>query len=263
MSESDTVVLADLDLVLSMIDLTLLEPDASEGQVRALCRRAIQPDAEDVTAPRVAAVCVQRHLVGAAVDELTGTGIEVAAVTGNFPSGQAPLEQRLAEVREALDAGASEIDWTIDRTALLDGRKEEVGADVAAVRALGDHFKLKVILGTDELPDDTRVRLAVWTAAISGADMVKSCTGYGSGATDDAVRTMFASVREYERAFRRMVGVKVSGDVRTVERAFRFLAIARSIDGPRRMNPTVFRFGASGLLDEVLEARRTVLRNLG
>ncbi|MGQ0625062.1 MAG: 2-deoxyribose-5-phosphate aldolase [Sporichthyaceae bacterium] len=259
---SDTVVLSDLDLVLSLTDLTLVTPGATEDDVRTLCRRAIQPDPDDVTAPRVAAVCVLPGLVTAAVDELTGTGITVAAVAGDFPTGQAPLEQRLDEVSAALAAGASEIEWPIDRTAFLDGRKEQVGADVIAVRALGDHFMLKVILGSDELPSDTQLRLAVWTAAVGGADMVKSCTGRGSGLTDEDARTMVASVNEYGRAYHRLVGVKFSGQVRTAERASELLTITRAIDGDRRLNPAQFRFGASALLDDVIEARRTVLRNL-
>ena len=128
-----------LDLAVSMIDLTTLEGQDTAGKVRALCAKGRRPDPSDPSCPAVAAICVYGDLVPVAVEALAGSGIHVAAVATAFPSGRAPLEVKLADVRAAVEAGADEIDMVIDRGAFLAGRYLDVHDEIVATKqACGD-----------------------------------------------------------------------------------------------------------------------------
>ena len=111
-----------LDLAIRMIDLTTLEGADTPGKVAALCSKAMRPDPVDPTVPPVAAVCVYPNLVPVAKEKLGDSGVKVAAVATGFPSGQFPIELKLADVRSAVELGADEIDMVIDRGAFLSGR---------------------------------------------------------------------------------------------------------------------------------------------
>ena len=110
-----------LELAIRMMDLTTLEGADTPGKVRAMCAKAQTPDPGDPSVPPVAAVCIYPSLVGVARRALRGSTVKVASVATAFPSGQAPLEVKLADVRAAVDAGADEIDMVIDRGAFLSG----------------------------------------------------------------------------------------------------------------------------------------------
>ena len=166
-----------LDLAVRMIDLTTLEGQDTPGKVRALCAKGRHPDPADPTCPSVAAICVYGDLVPAAVDALAGSGIHIAAVATAFPSGRAPLDVKLADVRAAVDAGADEIDMVIDRGAFLAGRYLDVHDEIAATRAACGDAHLKVILETGELATYDNVRRASWLAMLAGADVIKTSTG--------------------------------------------------------------------------------------
>src|SRR5215475_480825 len=111
-----------LDLAIAMVDLTTLEGADTPGKVRALCGKAVHPDPDDPSAPPVAAVCVYPDLVALARGELAGSEVAVASVATAFPSGRASLAVKLADVADAVDAGADEVDMVIDRGAFLAGR---------------------------------------------------------------------------------------------------------------------------------------------
>src|SRR5262245_13527573 len=115
-----------LDLAVRMVDLTTLEGQDTPGKVRALCAKGRRPDPTDPSCPPVAAICVYGVLVEGAVDALAGSPVKVAAVATAFPSGRAPLDVKLEDVRAAVDAGADEIDMVIDRGAFLAGRYLDV-----------------------------------------------------------------------------------------------------------------------------------------
>src|SRR5262245_62869804 len=117
-----------------MIDLTTLEGQDTPGKVRALCAKGRRPDPSDPSCPPVAAICIYGDLVPVAVEALAGSGIHVAAVATAFPSGRAPLDVKLADVRAAVEAGADEIDMVIDRGAFLAGRYPEVHDEIAATK---------------------------------------------------------------------------------------------------------------------------------
>src|SRR5512141_1320088 len=115
-----------IDLAISMIDLTTLEGADTPGKVRGLAAKALVPDPTDMTTPRPAAVCVYGDMVATAKEALGSSGVKVAAVATAFPSGRASLPVKLADVADAVDAGADEIDMVIDRGAFLSGRYLDV-----------------------------------------------------------------------------------------------------------------------------------------
>ncbi len=249
-----------LDLAIRMIDLTTLEGMDTHGKVRALCAKAVRPDPTDPTAPSVAAVCVYNDLVGVAKDALGASGVKVAAVTTAFPSGRAELDVKLADTRDAVRAGADEIDMVIDRGAFLEGRYLDVLDEVVAVRAAcgdgPDRAHLKVILETGELQTYDNVRRASWLAMLGGADFIKTSTGkIQPAATPPVVLVMLEAVRDWRDATGLQVGVKPAGGIRTAKDAVRLLVMVNEVVGSDWLDPDWFRIGASSLLNDLLMQR--------
>jgi deoxyribose-phosphate aldolase len=248
--------LAALDLAIKMVDLTTLEGADTPGKVRAMCGKAVHPDLADPPAPPVAAVCVYPDLVPVAKAALAGTTVGVASVATAFPSGRASLGVKLADVRDAVDAGADEIDMVVDRGAFLSGRYGQVYAEVRAVREACGPAHLKVILETGELATMDNVARASWLAMMAGADFIKTSTGKVTPAATPAVAlVMLAAVRDYEEVAGRRVGVKVAGGIRTAKDAIRYLVLVKETAGPAWLTPRLFRIGASTLLNDLLMQR--------
>ncbi|MDX6319480.1 MAG: deoxyribose-phosphate aldolase, partial [Nocardioidaceae bacterium] len=171
-----------LDLAISMIDLTTLEGQDTAGKVRALCSKAMRPDPADATCPAVAAICVYPDMVETARAVLGRSGVRVASVATAFPSGRSALEVKLLDARNAVAAGADEIDMVIDRGAFLSGDLQLVYDEIVAVkqacaRSGSEAAHLKVILETGELMTYDNVRRASWLAMLAGADFIKTSTG--------------------------------------------------------------------------------------
>lgn len=245
-----------IDLAIRMVDLTTLEGADTPGKVRALCAKARRPDPADPTCPPVAAVCVYPSMVSTAVAELAGSGVRVASVATAFPSGQAPLPVRLAEVADAVAAGAGEIDMVINRGAFLAGRYGLVHEEIVAVRAAAPDVHLKVILETGELVTYDNVRRAAWLAMLAGADFVKTSTGkVAPAATRPVTLVLLEAVRDYREATGRVVGVKAAGGIRTSKDAIRYLVLVAETAGDDWLDPARFRIGASTLLNDLLMQR--------
>src|SRR5580658_3432360 len=245
-----------LDMAVRMVDLTTLEGADTPGKVRAMCAKARRPDPADPAVPPVAAVCVYPDLVGVARGEVAGSGVVVASVATAFPSGRASLAVKLADVRDAVTAGADEIDMVIDRGAFLAGRYGQVYGEIAAVREACGDAHLKVILETGELATLDNVARASWLAMMAGADFIKTSTGKVTPASTPAVAlVMLAAVRDFEQTAGRRVGVKVAGGIRTAKDAIRYLVLANEIAGPAWLTPQLFRIGASTLLNDLLMQR--------
>ncbi|GAB3608751.1 deoxyribose-phosphate aldolase [Humibacter ginsengiterrae] len=257
-----------LDTIVSLIDLTTLEGADTPGKVRSLVAKAILPDPADPTCPQVAAVCVYGDLVPVAVEALgaanraAGGTIGVAAVATAFPSGRASLNVKLADTADAVAAGADEIDMVIDRGAFLSGRYGEVFDEIVAVkeacrRADGSSAHLKVILETGELATYDNVRRASWLAILAGADFIKTSTGKVSpAATLPVTLLMLEVVRDWHRLTGESVGVKPAGGIRSSKDALRYLVTVAETAGERWLDPHLFRFGASSLLNDVLLQRQ-------
>ena len=245
-----------IDLAIRMVDLTTLEGADTPGKVRALTAKARRPDPTDPSCPAVAAVCVYPSMVPVAAEALRGSGIHLASVATAFPSGQAPLEVRLADTRAAVAAGADEIDMVLNRGAFLAGRYLEVFEEIVAVRAACGDAHLKVILETGELVTYDNVRRASWLAMLAGADFIKTSTGkVPVAATLPVTLVMLEAVRDFREATGRQVGVKPAGGIRTAKDAIRYLVLVNETVGEDWLHPDWFRFGASSLLNDLLMQR--------
>ncbi|HYU86495.1 MAG TPA: deoxyribose-phosphate aldolase [Kribbellaceae bacterium] len=245
-----------IDMAIRMVDLTTLEGADTPGKIRSLCAKAMRPDPGDASVPAVAAVCVYSDLVPTAVDALRGSPVAVASVATAFPSGRASLATKLSDVREAVAAGAGEIDMVIDRGAFLAGRYLQVFDEIVAVKAACGSAHLKVILETGELVTLDNVRRASWLALLAGGDFVKTSTGKVSpAATPPVALVMLQSVRDFAAATGDVRGVKLAGGIRSSKDAVRYLVMVNEVAGDRWLGPDLFRFGASSLLNDLLLQR--------
>jgi deoxyribose-phosphate aldolase len=250
-----------IDLAIRMVDLTTLEGQDTPGKVRALSAKAMRPDPADPSCPRVAAVCVYPDMVAVAKETLGDSGVHVASVATAFPSGRAAMDVKLADTRDAVEAGADEIDMVIDRGAFLSGRYLEVYDEIVAVREAcarpdGSAAHLKVIFETGELQTYDNVRRASWLAMMAGADFIKTSTGkVQPAATMPVTLVMLEAVRDFRDVTGQMVGVKPAGGIRTSKDAIKYLVMVNEVAGPDWLDPVWFRFGASTLLNDLLMQR--------
>lgn len=245
-----------IDLAIRMVDLTTLEGMDTPGKVRAMCAKAMRPDPTDATAPSVAAVCVYGDLVATA-REVVGDHVHVAAVATAFPSGRASLDVKLMDTKEAVAAGADEIDMVIDRGAFLAGDYGLVHEEIVAVKQACGDAHLKVILETGELRTLDNVRRASWLSMLAGADFIKTSTGkVVPAATPPVTLVMLEAVRDFEAATGRRVGVKAAGGIRASKDAIRYLVLVNETVGDAWLTPDLFRFGASTLLNDLLLQRQ-------
>ncbi|HEY9564458.1 MAG TPA: deoxyribose-phosphate aldolase [Nocardioides sp.] len=250
-----------IDLAIRMVDLTTLEGQDTAGKVRALANKAMRPDPADPTCPPTAAVCVYPDMVGIAKETLGDSGVNVAAVATAFPSGRAALDIKLADTRDAVEAGADEIDMVIDRGAFLSGRYLDVFDEIVAVkqacaRANGESAHLKVIFETGELQTYDNVRRASWLAMMAGGHFIKTSTGkVQPAATLPVTMIMLEAVRDFREATGAMVGVKPAGGIRTTKDAIKYLVMVNEVAGQDWLDPDWFRFGASTLLNDLLMQR--------
>jgi deoxyribose-phosphate aldolase len=247
---------AAIDLAIRMVDLTTLEGADTPGKVRALSAKALRPDPADPTCPPVAAICVYPAMVPAAYEVLNGSGVHLASVATAFPSGQAPLDVKLADTSDAVAAGADEIDMVISRGAFLSGRYDEVFAEIVAIKEAAGPAHLKVILETGELGTYDNVRRASWLAMLAGADFIKTSTGkVPVAATLPVTLVMLEAVRDFRAQTGRQVGVKPAGGIRTTKDAIKYLVLINETVGADWLDPDWFRFGASSLLNDLLMQR--------
>lgn len=245
-----------LDLAIRMIDLTTLEGRDTPGKIRALCAKAIHPQPGDPTIPSVAAICVYPALVEEAKDALRGSTVKVASVATGFPSGQTFRSIKVAEVREAVAAGADEVDMVIDRGAFLSGDYATVFDEIIEIKEACGDAHLKVILETGELQTYDNVRRASWLAMLAGGHFIKTSTGkVQPAATLPVTLVMLEAVRDFREATGTMIGVKPAGGIRTAKDAIKYLVTVNEVSGPDWLDPDWFRFGASTLLNDLLMQR--------
>ncbi len=246
-----------IDTAIRMVDLTTLEGADTPGKVRTLAAKARRPDPERPGVPSVAAVCVYPDLVATAVAGLAGSEVGVASVATAFPSGRAALPVKLADVADAVAAGATEVDMVIDRGAFLSGRYGLVFDEITAVRAACGEAHLKVILETGELATYDNVRRASWLALLAGGDFIKTSTGKISpAATLPVTHVMLQAVRDFHARTGQRRGVKAAGGIRNTKEAIRYLVAVHEVAGEEWLTPSLFRFGASSLLNDLLMQRR-------
>ncbi len=243
-----------LKLATSMIDLTTLEGKDTPGKVESLCQKAIRPH-ENPAVPQVAAVCVYPAMVKYAARHLADTAIRVASVATAFPSGQAPLKTRLAEVKAAVGDGADEIDMVINRGAFLAGEYQLVQDEIVAVREACGEATLKVILEVSELETYDNIRAASFLAmrVLRPGDFIKTSTGKTSlNATLGNNQVMLEAIRDFYLATGIPIAMKPAGGIRTAKQSLTFLIAVKETLGDEWLHHTRYRFGASALLNDLL-----------
>ncbi len=245
---------------ITLMDLTTLQGDDTESNVRRLCAKARRPVRQDLLDAigaadlpiRVAAVCVYHSFVATAVEALRGSGIPVAAVSAGFPAGLSPFDQRVAEIHASVGEGAQEIDIVITRAHVLNGDWEALYDEVRAFREACGEAHLKAILAVGELGTLRNVARASMVAMMAGADFIKTSTGKESvNATLPASLVMVRTLRDYMERTGHTVGFKPAGGVRTAKNAIDWMLLMKEELGNEWLTPERFRFGASALLSDI------------
>jgi deoxyribose-phosphate aldolase len=242
-----------LHLAMSLIDLTTLEGKDTQEKIFRLCEKAKQANVNDGPLPSVAAVCVYPNHVRTAKSALKVSGILVASVATAFPSGNLPLKLKLEEVKYALEEGADEIDMVISRGEFLKGNYSYVYDEIAQVKQLCKNTRLKVILETGELSTLDNVRKASDLAMAAGADFIKTSTGKITSAANPVVSlVMLEAIWDFYLKTGKKIGFKPAGGISTSKTALQYLVLVHEVLGEAWLNKTLFRFGASSLLNDIL-----------
>lgn len=242
------------------IDLTTLSGDDTDQRVKRLCAKARRPVRSEILAalgvPKLklttGAVCVYHNFVETAVKALEGTNIPVAAVSTGFPHGLSPLETRLREIELSVAAGAKEIDIVIERHLVLGGNWQALYDQIVSYRQTCGDAHLKTILATGELGTLTNVAKASMVCMMAGADFIKTSTGKESvNATLPISLTMVRMIREYHERTGFKIGYKPAGGISDAKTSLVYLSLMREELGKEWMQPELFRFGASSLLNDI------------
>jgi deoxyribose-phosphate aldolase len=245
---------------ITCMDLTTLSGDDTDQRVRRLCAKAKQPVQQELVKQlgieslgiKVAAVCVYHTFVETAVKALQGSGINVAAVSTGFPAGLSPLDERVAEIRRSVEAGADEIDVVITRAHVFGGNWQALFDEIATFKAASGSAHMKVILGTGDLLTMRNVARASMVAMMAGADFIKTSTGKeATNATLPVGLVMARAIREYAQETEMSVGFKPAGGIRTAKQSLEWLALIKEELGDSWLNAERFRFGASGMLADI------------
>ncbi len=246
---------------ITCIDLTTLAGDDTPGRVRRLCAKAKQPLRPDMLAAldldgqniTVGAVCVYPNRVREAVEALQGTDIPVASVATGFPAGQTPLPQRIAEIEQAIESGAREIDVVISRTHVLTGNWTALYEEIKRFReTCGEAAHMKTILATGDLGTLRQVYQASLVAMMAGSDFIKTSTGKESvNATLEFGLVMTRAIRDYRERTGYMVGFKPAGGIGKAKQVLAWQALMKEELGVEWLMPDLFRFGASSLLADI------------
>jgi deoxyribose-phosphate aldolase len=249
-----------IDTAISMVDLTTLEGADTQGKVEALCAKAVRPDPTDLSVPSVGAVCVYNDMVSIArthLDLIGGKHVPVAAVSTAFPSGRASMEVKIQDTKDAIAAGAAEIDMVIDRGAFLSGKYIDVFNEIVTIKEIcADKAHLKVIFETGELVTYDNVRKVSYLAMLAGADFIKTSTGkIAPAATPPVVLVMLEAVRDFYEMAGVRIGVKPAGGIRNTKDAIKQLVLVNETAGPEWLTSSLFRIGASALLNDLLMQR--------
>ena len=245
---------------ITCMDLTTLSGDDTDERVRRLCAKARQPIQHELVQKlgieslniKVAAVCVYHTFVETARRAIEGSGIHVAAVSTGFPAGLSPFEERVAEIRRSVEAGADEIDVVITRAHVFAAKWQTLYDEIAAFKNACGPAHLKVILGTGDLLTLRNVARASVVAMMAGADFIKTSTGKeATNATLPVSLIMARAIREYAQETGMAVGFKPAGGIRTAKQSLEWLALMKEELGDSWLKAELFRFGASGMLADI------------
>lgn len=235
--------------IYSSLDVTTLSPLDTETSTRQFAEQIVEKMNSHPELPCVASICVYPPFVESVGMVIDGSPLRLTSVAGAFPSSQSFVEVKALEIAMAIESGADEVDIVLPVGRFLEGAEDEVLAELAIYREEADDVTLKIIIESGELGGDENVYRASQLAISAGADFVKTSTGKASvGATPEAVVAICQAIKDSGK----MVGVKVAGGVKSGDDALLYYSIIQQVLGDEWLNPTLMRFGASSLADELL-----------
>lgn len=239
--------------LLGCVELTSLKTTDSEESILRLTECVNQFDEDYPALPHVATICVYPCYAGIVSQSLEVEGVEVACVSGNFPSSQALLEVKTIETALAIKDGATEIDMVMSVGKFLNGDYESVCDEISEIKAVCGEHALKVILETGLLPSASAIKKASILAMYSGADYIKTSTGKESpAATPQAAYVMCQAIKEYYDKTGIRIGFKPAGGLNTVFDALVYYTIVKEVLGTEWLNNQLFRLGTSRLCNLLL-----------
>ena len=239
--------------LMGSIELTTLKTTDSEESVMRFTERVNDFDNDYPALPHVATICVYPRFASVVSETLQVEGVEVACVSGSFPSSQALIEVKVAETALALKDGATEIDMVMSVGAFLSEDYETVCDEISELKAVCGERKLKVILETGLLPSAAAIKRASLLAMCAGADYIKTSTGKEKpAATPEAAYVMCQAIKEYYEKTGIQIGFKPAGGLNTVHDALVYYTIVKEVLGERWLTNQWFRLGTSRLANLLL-----------
>ena len=236
------------------IELTTLKTTDSDTSVLAFTERVNDFDNEYPDLPHVATICVYPCFAKTVSESLEVDGVEIACVSGSFPSSQARIEVKVAETALAVADGATEIDIVLPVGKFLSGDYEGVCDDIAEMKAAcGESVPMKVILETGALKTASNIKKASILSMYAGADYIKTSTGkMEPAATPEAAYVMCQAIKEYYDETGIQIGFKPAGGINTVMDAITYYTIVKEVLGEKWLTNKWFRLGTSRLANMLL-----------
>lgn len=235
------------------IELTTLKTTDSEESVMAFTERVNKFDEEYVDMPYVATICVYPCFAKTVAETLEVEGVEVACVSGSFPSSQARIEVKVAETALAIKDGATEIDMVMSVGKFLSGDYEGVCDDIQEMKSACNGHDLKVILETGDIVTASNIKKASILSMYAGADYIKTSTGKEKiSATPEAAYVMCQAIKEYYEETGIQIGFKPAGGINTVMDAMTYYTIVKEVLGEKWLTNKWFRLGTSRLANLLL-----------
>ncbi|MFL2509928.1 MAG: deoxyribose-phosphate aldolase [Alphaproteobacteria bacterium] len=244
---------------ITLIDLTTLSGDDTFGKVDRLCKKALNPIANNILskleinedAVKVGAVCVYHHLVSQAKNQLKGQ-LPIAAVSTGFPAGLSSFSTRKKEVVDSIKSGANEIDIVINRGFVIQNNWKKLYDEVKSFKLAANKTKIKAILGVGDLETMRNVAKASLVCMMAGADFIKTSTGKESiNANLNNSLVMLRMIREFHEFSGKKIGFKPAGGISTAKSVLEFLILVMEELGEDWLNPNLLRIGASSLLIDI------------
>ena len=251
-SENDTLEVKKF--LFGSIELTTLKTEDSDSSVMAFTERVNAFDNEYPDMPHVATICVYPCFAEIVKDTLEVEGVEIACVSGSFPSSQARIEVKVAETSLAVKDGATEIDIVMPVGKFLSGDYEGMCEDISELKnACGKDVAMKVILETGDIKTASNIKKASILSMYAGADYIKTSTGKEKvSATPEAAYVMCQAIKEYYDETGIQIGFKPAGGINTVMDAITYYTIVKEVLGEKWLTNKWFRLGTSRLANLLL-----------
>lgn len=239
--------------LMGSVELTTLKTTDSEDSVLAFTERVNQFDEQYPELPHVATICVYPCFAKTVSETLEVDGVEIACVSGSFPSSQALIEVKIAETALAVKDGATEIDIVMSVGKFLSGNYEEVADEISELKNVCGEKKMKVILETGCLKTAANIKKASILSMYAGADYIKTSTGkLEPAATPEAAYVMCQAIKEYYDKTGIQIGFKPAGGLNTVMDAITMYTIVKEVLGEKWLTNQWFRMGTSRLANLLL-----------